>query len=51
MIENIPDAPEIRQAMRTGENGYSYSPEPPAGMEGYRWTDAGCWVTDTEVEN
>jgi len=30
MIENIPDAPEIQQAMRTGENGYSYSPEPPA---------------------
>ena len=27
-----------------------YRPEPPAGMEGYRWTDAGCWVTDTAID-
>ena len=28
-----------------------YRPEPPAGMEGYRWTDAGCWVTDTAIDS
>ena len=27
-----------------------YSPEPPAGMEDYRWNELGYWVTDAAIE-